>query len=131
MKSTSTEWVYGYHAVRTLLSAAPERIKTLFLQPDHVRNAELRTLAHSMGVSVQPILNATLVKALGAEANHQGVACQCQSLAPSESDLKNLLSIAESSKVSPLVLVLDGIEDPHNLGACLRSANVFGATCVI
>ncbi|OGT68913.1 MAG: 23S rRNA (guanosine(2251)-2'-O)-methyltransferase RlmB [Gammaproteobacteria bacterium RIFCSPHIGHO2_12_FULL_45_9] len=128
---TSTEWVYGYHAVHALLSVAPERVKVIFLQSQHSRSSELRALAHSMGIAIQPASAATLAKLVGEDANHQGVACQCQPLTHSESDLNALLEQAETEALPPLVLVLDGVEDPHNLGACLRSANIFGAVCVL
>ena len=65
---------------------------------------------------------------VGPDVVHQGVVAQCKgALVLQESDLQSLIAAVEN----PLVLVLDRVQDPHNLGACLRTANAMGACCVI
>lgn len=128
--SNKTNRVVGHHAVTELLRQQPEAILELLVQSDRRdrRMQELRDLAKSNKIGVQEMSKAELDK-LGVRG-HQGVVATVSGGkdALAEQDLTALLAKAEST---PLLLVLDGVTDPHNLGACLRSADAAGVTAVI
>jgi len=128
--SNKTNRVVGHHAVSELLRQQPEAILELMVQADRKdrRMQELRELAKSNRIGMQEMSKADLDK-LGVRG-HQGVVATVSGGkdALSEQDLPALLAAAPAA---PLLLVLDGVTDPHNLGACLRSADAAGVTAVI
>jgi 23S rRNA (guanosine2251-2'-O)-methyltransferase len=123
-------FVYGLHAVNAVLERAPERLLELWIaQPrDDARIQALRERAQSAGVRVQSVGGEVLTKLVG-EVAHQGAVAAVRPLKPwDEHDL--LMGLSQISGF-PLVLVLDGVTDPHNLGACLRTADAAGAHAVL
>jgi 23S rRNA (guanosine2251-2'-O)-methyltransferase len=125
----SVETIFGLHAVRALLLRRPERVVRLKLAVgrDDARMHEIIELATRHGLAIERADARELRQLLG-EAVHQGVAAEVSSLAPwSEDDLLGALAGAKE----PLVLALDGVQDPHNLGACLRTADACGALAVV
>ena len=123
-------FVYGLHAVSAVLERAPERLLELWMaQPrDDSRTRELRDLAERVGVRVQSVGGEVLAKLVG-DAAHQGAVAAVRPLkAWDEHDLIEALSQVTED---PLLLVLDGVTDPHNLGACLRTADAAGAHAVL
>jgi 23S rRNA (guanosine2251-2'-O)-methyltransferase len=121
---------YGIHAVRVLLTRYPQRVRRVLLAGgrDARRLAEIRTLAQRAGVQVADADDAVLAKLAEGE-RHQGVVAE---LAPRAGDPETQLEEAlEAAGAAPLLLVLDGVQDPHNLGACLRSADAAGVAAVI
>jgi 23S rRNA (guanosine2251-2'-O)-methyltransferase len=124
------EYIFGIHAVNALLAAHPRQINKLYLQNkrDDERLAGLTKQAERAAIQILRVSKHELDKLVSGE-NHQGVVAECRSLLSlDESALPSLLS----NKTKPLLfLILDGIQDPHNLGACLRSANAFGTQAVI
>jgi 23S rRNA (guanosine2251-2'-O)-methyltransferase len=122
--------VYGLHAVRAVLARRPQDVQKLSLagSRDDVRMRELRELAASHGLRPAEVAAAVLDQATGGAA-HQGVVAQVRPSAPL--DENSLLDLLTASTEPALVLVLDGVSDPHNLGACLRTADAAGATAVV
>ncbi|HEY1899287.1 MAG TPA: 23S rRNA (guanosine(2251)-2'-O)-methyltransferase RlmB [Steroidobacteraceae bacterium] len=121
--------VYGLHAVQSLLKRHPDRVLELRLaeRRDDPRIRTLEALAREQGTKVLRVDAQALQQALG-DVAHQGVAAEVLPLpAWSEDDLVGALAEADS----PLVLALDGVQDPHNLGACLRTADACGALAVV
>jgi 23S rRNA (guanosine2251-2'-O)-methyltransferase len=121
---------YGIHAVRVLLTRHPQRVRRVLLAGgrDAGRLAEIRTLAQRSGVQVAAADEALLAKLAEGE-RHQGVVAE---LLPQAGDPETQLEEAlEAAGTAPLLLVLDGVQDPHNLGACLRSADAAGVAAVI
>ncbi|WP_006787230.1 23S rRNA (guanosine(2251)-2'-O)-methyltransferase RlmB [Thiorhodospira sibirica] len=126
--------VFGWHAVLALLQHEPLRIKTLLAdqQRQDQRVKALIEAAKTAGVQIQWVNRKTLDKRCPGGV-HQGVMAQCRAperdhaLAWSEGDLLD----AVSHQSAPLLLVLDGLTDPHNLGACLRTAEAAGVMAVI
>ena len=122
---------FGIHAVDSLLRRAPQRVLSLFVQTDRndKRIQSLLTLAKNQGVSVTRVPKSDLDTQVA--ERHQGVVAVIEPASSeanlSERDLVSYLSGVER----PLVLVLDGVTDPHNLGACLRSADAAGVNAVI
>lgn len=128
-KPNKVEHVIGIHAVVALLTHVPQRVLTVFLQEgrDDARVDAIVSLATQHGVRLQRTKKETISQ-LAADLPHQGVAAQIKpALARRESEIEGLLE----KSARPLVLVLDSVQDPHNLGACLRSAEAAGATMLI
>ncbi len=125
----SSEFIYGIHAVGALLERAPERfIEAWALKGrDDERLLPLLEQLQRFGVSIQWVQRKTLDdKAEG--AIHQGIIARIkEGRKYDEADLFTLLDQLES----PFLLLLDGVTDPHNLGACLRSADAAGAHALI
>jgi len=116
--------------VRVLLERSPGRVRRVLLAGgrDARRLDELRALAARAGVPVAEADDATLER-LAAGVRHQGVVAE---IAPRAVDPETQLEEAlEAAGAAPLLLVLDGVQDPHNLGACLRSADAAGVAAVI
>lgn len=125
----SNEFIYGIHAVKAVLAKEPERFVEAFVlkgrQDDRVM--PILNELQMCGVSIQQMTRKTLDdKARG--ANHQGIMARVKPAKQlNENDLDDIL--AQHS--APLLLVLDGVTDPHNLGACLRNADAAGVAAVI
>jgi 23S rRNA (guanosine2251-2'-O)-methyltransferase len=123
-------FVYGLHAINAVLERAPERLLELWVaQPrDDVRTRDLRDRAENAGVRVQSVGGEALAKLVG-DVVHQGAVAAVRPLkAWDEHDLLEALSQVVGD---PLLLILDGVTDPHNLGACLRTADAAGAHAVL
>ena len=121
--------VYGVHAVRVMLERHPARVRTVLLaeRRENTRVRAIVELAQRHRVAVERVAMAALRQLLG-DVAHQGVAAAIDPLPPWSED--ELLS-ALSDKPAPLLLALDGVQDPHNLGACLRTADACGVLAVI
>lgn len=123
-------FAYGVHAVEALLAVSPERIldvQALESREDARLNALLRQVRQA-GVSIAWRDRAALDKLVDG-ARHQGIVVRLKPRAPGhEGDLAALL---DTLAVPPFLLILDGVTDPHNLGACLRTAEAAGVHAVI
>ncbi len=126
----SEETVFGVHAVRALLGRRAGDVQRLVLQSGRTdkRVQELVELARTNGVRIETRPAAEL-DALAPGQVHQGVVARVAAAAPLDED--DLLIRLDALGRPPLVLVLDGVQDPHNLGACLRTADAAGADAVI
>jgi 23S rRNA (guanosine2251-2'-O)-methyltransferase len=122
-------FVYGLHAIGAVIERSPERLLELWLaQPrDDVRVRELRERAQAVGVTGQSVHTDALAKLVG-DVAHQGAVAAIRPLKPWDEHalLQTLAGIQD-----PLLLILDGITDPHNLGACLRTADAAGVHAVV
>ncbi|AUX85517.1 MULTISPECIES: 23S rRNA (guanosine(2251)-2'-O)-methyltransferase RlmB [Acinetobacter] len=123
------EYYYGVHSVESLLELEPERVLTLFTLKgrDDQRLQKILQLAEPFGISVQKASRDSLEKLAGLPF-HQGVVAAVRPHPTlNEKDLEALL------KQSPncLLLGLDQVTDPHNLGACIRTAAAMGVEAVI
>jgi 23S rRNA (guanosine2251-2'-O)-methyltransferase len=124
-----SETIYGMHAVRVMLEHHADRVLTVRLAEhrDDPRARAIEELARRHQRPVERVDLHSLRQQLG-EVAHQGVAAEITPLAPwSEDQLLAALQVARA----PLLLALDGVQDPHNLGACLRTADACGALAVI
>ena len=123
-------YIYGIHAVQAALVNPHRTVYRLYFNQDRVdkRLEELLKIAKNSSVSIVP-LNAQSMKQRFTHLTHQGVVASVSKLPEyTESDLDRLLELAPNPA---LILILDGITDPHNLGACLRSADAAGVAFVI
>lgn len=123
------ETIFGMHAVRVILERHPERVLAVLLaeRRDDPRSRSVEELARRHGRPVQRI-DAQGFKARLGDVVHQGVAAD---IAPLEPWNEDALLAALTAVRAPLLLALDGVQDPHNLGACLRSADACGALALI
>ena len=120
--------VYGVNPVRELLAAGSE-VSELWLQEGGVRAApELDRLGREAGANVRHAQRSRLDRVAGSD-RHQGVVAVVADFRYSE--LNDLLDAAKKAGEPALLVVLDGVEDPHNLGAVIRSAQALGAHGVI
>jgi 23S rRNA (guanosine2251-2'-O)-methyltransferase len=120
--------VYGFHAVISRLRQQAAGVQEIYLDASRhdARAQDLTKLAASHAVRVIAV-DAQRLDGLTGHARHQGVAARV-SATPLKHDLDDVL---ESISGPALLLVLDGVQDPHNLGACLRVADAFGVHAVI
>jgi 23S rRNA (guanosine2251-2'-O)-methyltransferase len=125
-----TDWLIGINAVEGQLQADPTRLVDLWVEQGQ-KNPRVDALireAKRLGVPVQVIVSANLVKKISSD-RHQGVAAQYK--LPEMLTDADIAPLVEQAGKRALFLVLDGVQDPHNLGACIRSAAAAGATAVI
>ena len=123
----SLKLLYGFHAVGARLRVAPQSVRELLVDASRhdARMRQLLLRAEQAGVQAQAVPGARL-DALVGERRHQGVVARVEALAqPTTLD-----AVLDGAGDSPLLLGLDGVTDPHNLGAMLRSADAAGAHAV-
>ena len=144
--TTQIEAIYGVHAVRALLLRDPRRVRRVLLQRGRqdARAQEIERLARAAGCALERVEGARLAQRFG-DVVHQGVAAEVLSLAPWDEDaLIEAITLGRAGtarqggdggdggdKSDPMLLALDGVQDPHNLGACLRTADACGALALI
>jgi len=117
-----TVWLYGHHAVAAALANSSRRLRRLLLT-DEAEGAISQQLSPPWAVAPERVDRARLDHLLGRDAVHQGAALLADPLAP-----PSLQSVLDKSGV---IVVLDQVTDPRNVGAILRSAAAFGAAAVI
>lgn len=130
----STEWIFGFHAVTTVLRARPSDVHRILVdgnrQDQRVDQVVKEAATH--GVPVERAARDridSLAARDGEEVRHQGILAEVRiAQAAGEDALYDLLDHIDGP---PLLLVLDGVKDPHNLGACLRTAEAAGVHGVI
>lgn len=125
-----TEYVFGLHAVQSLLKTAPLRVEKLFVLRgrEDQRVQKVLQMAQAQDISWEWQTRKEM-DARCEEGNHQGVIAVAK---PGElHDEAFLYQLVEEANAPILLLVLDGVTDPHNLGACLRSADAVGVHAVV
>ncbi len=128
--STNKHYIFGLHAVEAVLANQPGRVLHMLVQQGrHDKKVDaLVQSARQSGIHIEQAPRQELDR-LTNEGNHQGVVVFCQrAKAYSEADIKSLLAALTTP---PLILILDSVQDPHNLGACFRSADAAGANMII
>ena len=125
----SKHFIYGFHAIETLLKTQAQNVEKILVSSRGDRRAgEVVQHSKSLGIPVERVSQADLDQ-LSDNANHQGfLAWVSPQEVRNEAFLKDLV-LTEGSRI--FLLVLDEIQDPHNLGACLRSADGAGVSAVV
>lgn len=123
------EWLYGIHALEAVIEREPERLIELFVLKgrDDKKIHNIVNQARRFGASVQFCQRKVLDEKVNGE-QHQGVVAKAKP--GKQYDEKDLADIV-SSQAMPFLLVLDGVTDPHNLGACLRTADAAGVHALV
>lgn len=126
--SASRKLIYGFHAVLARLRQQPASVHEVYLdqQRHDARAKDVSALVDRHSVKIHPVESSRLDRLAG-HTQHQGVLAFVEQKALSHSLDDILDAVAEP----PLVLALDGIQDPHNLGACLRVADAMGVHAVV
>jgi len=119
--------VFGFHAILSRLRAQPASVLEIYLDESRndARGRDLAAAAERAGVKLMRVPTKRLDGFYGG-GRHQGVVARVE-----VKDLSKTLDEVLENVEKPLLLVLDGVTDPHNLGACLRVANAAGAHAVI
>ena len=133
MNLKSRDYLYGIHSVEAVLRRQADTIAVIrFITP--IRNPRLQTLwalAEQSGITIRQSSRAEL-DSLSTGGRHQGVLAELKSDTQAHSETTyDLNTLLDKAGADPLVLILDGVQDPHNLGACLRTADAAGAHAVI
>jgi 23S rRNA (guanosine2251-2'-O)-methyltransferase len=124
-----TTFLYGLHAVIAKLRHQPQAVLEIYVAADR-RDARLRDLlkyAELQAVKVVPVDAARLEGMAGGGSRHQGVVARVSA----ESRHAMLDDVLDTLEEPPFLLILDGVQDPHNLGACLRVADAVGVHAVV
>jgi 23S rRNA (guanosine2251-2'-O)-methyltransferase len=125
---TGTRTLFGFHAVTARLRQRPGAVHALYVlsgREDH-RMRDLKDRVDAAGIAVHPV-DAARLDALAGHGRHQGVVAVVDDALP----YVTIDDVLSETSEPPLLLILDGVTDPHNLGACLRSADAFGAMAVV
>jgi 23S rRNA (guanosine2251-2'-O)-methyltransferase len=123
------EWLYGVHSITAVLNNEPERILDIMVAKgrDDARMNDLVKLARKQGIAVQFVQRKTLDDKTKGE-QHQGILARAK---PAKVLDEGDLDVIIAKQNVPFLLVLDGVTDPHNLGACLRNADAAGVHAII
>jgi 23S rRNA (guanosine2251-2'-O)-methyltransferase len=123
-------WIAGINAVAAALEHDADNVREVLVEAGakNPRIADIETEARRKDIDVRRVTQQALDGVAGG-LRHQGVAARYA--AAKTWDEKDLAELVEAAHGKALVLVLDGVQDPHNLGACLRSAAAAGATAVV
>ena len=127
------EFVFGIHAINALIKRSPERFIELWLLKgrDDERLKPIINLARKYGIPTQ-LANRKVLDDKSEGEQHQGVVARVKAgKTYTEADLDDILQAAGKQDKAPFLLILDGVTDPHNLGACLRNADAAGVQAVI
>ncbi|KRG69016.1 23S rRNA (guanosine(2251)-2'-O)-methyltransferase RlmB [Pseudoxanthomonas dokdonensis] len=128
--SKQNQWIVGVNAVASAIENDADNVREVLVEggSKNTRLTEIEENARRKGIEVRRV-NGQALDGVGGSVRHQGVAARYAAARTwDESELQGLVEAAEGKA---LVLVLDGVQDPHNLGACLRSAAAAGVTAVI
>ncbi len=130
MPHETKQHIFGWHAVLSALERSPGRVRRIWMAEERagVRAQALIRADGTAQVAVLRIARAEL-DIMAATHGHQGVVAECDPIDPgNEHDLGGFV---RGLTQPALLLVLDGVQDPHNLGACLRSADAAGVDAVV
>ncbi len=127
-ENTPTRLIYGLHAVSAKLRHAPDAVLEIYFSADRkdARAKKFIAQAEAVGARITPSEGDKLDAMVGTR-RHQGVVARIDA---TRRDIK-LADVLDSLEENALILVLDGVQDPHNLGACLRVADAAGAHAVV
>lgn len=130
MSRHGSEWVYGSHAVRSVLERDPAGVLEIWLERKQTGAAAraAESASRNLGLSLKRVHKRTLERHLGAVV-HQGIAARYRPT--SQTREPDLGAVLAQTGAAPLLLLLDEITDPQNLGACLRTADAAGVTAVV
>lgn len=123
--------IFGFHAVMGRLRQHAHGVQEIFIDKERVdaRMRDLLALAEQTNVRIMQVERQRLDGMAGPNGRHQGVVAKIVDVVLPYKDIHDILE--ETRNEPPFFLVLDGVEDPHNLGACLRVADAMGVHAVI
>ncbi|OOW95512.1 23S rRNA methyltransferase [Xanthomonas campestris pv. vitistrifoliae] len=128
--SKQNQWIVGVNAVASSVENDADNVREVLIEAGskNPRLTEIEEQARRKGIDVRRV-NTQALDGVGGQVRHQGVAARYAAARLwAENELEGLV---EAAAGRALVLILDGVQDPHNLGACLRSAAAGGVTAVV
>ncbi|MCT8356914.1 23S rRNA (guanosine(2251)-2'-O)-methyltransferase RlmB [Xanthomonas citri] len=128
--SKQNQWIVGVNAVASSVENDADNVREVLIEAGskNPRLTEIEEQARRKGIDVRRV-NTQALDGVGGQVRHQGVAARYAAARLwAENELEGLI---EAAAGRALVLILDGVQDPHNLGACLRSAAAAGVTAVV
>ncbi|KEZ95506.1 23S rRNA methyltransferase [Xanthomonas vasicola pv. vasculorum NCPPB 895] len=128
--SKQNQWIVGVNAVASSVENDADNVREVLIEAGSKNPCltEIEEQARRKGIDVRRV-NTQALDGVGGQVRHQGVAARYAAARLwAENELEGLVEAAEGRA---LVLILDGVQDPHNLGACLRSAAAAGVTAVV
>ncbi len=126
-------FIFGLHAIQAALSLPVTRVTELWLadERDDTRIEAIESAAQQHGIPIHKVSQQALSDMMP-DVSHQGGIAKCKPIPEyKETDLLDLINQLIDKDIPPFLLILDGVQDPHNLGACLRTAEAAGAHAVI
>ena len=128
--SKASQWIVGLNAVAAAVEHDADNVREVLLEAGakNPRIGEIETQARRVGIDVRRV-NQQALDGVAGGVRHQGAAARYAAV--KTWDEHELEGLVETAAGKALLLVLDGVQDPHNLGACLRSAAAAGATAVV
>ena len=122
--------IYGFHSIEAQLNSTPESIIKVFIQSGRSdsRMAKMNSLLSNQKINFSKIDKNKLDRLVKGEL-HQGIVAEV--ILPPLPGHEGFVAFVTKLSSAPLILILDSIQDPRNLGACLRSANAAGVDCVV
>ncbi|KOB01095.1 23S rRNA methyltransferase [Xanthomonas arboricola] len=130
MSSKQNQWIIGVNAVASSVENDADNVREVLIEAGskNPRLIEIEEQARRKGIDVRRV-NTQALDGVGGQVRHQGVVARYAAARLwAENELEALVAAAEGRA---LLLILDGVQDPHNLGACLRSAAAAGVTAVV
>ncbi len=123
------QYLFGYHTVLAKLQHSPQAITKIIIQQQRhdQRMQAITNIANKFNIPISKQSKHEL-DTIAKQQRHQGIIAECQDIQHKVVDLDEIL---DALTVPPFLLILDGIQDPHNLGACLRTADAAGVHAVI
>jgi len=127
-----TYYIHGFHVLKVALENVPQQIKKLYLLEKRCdkRAEEMIELAERHNIPIEWLPRDMLDKKLP-DVVHQGMVAECDKPHTYDEDFLKKICKAQQNDPSLLLLILDEVQDPHNLGACLRTANAMAVNAVI
>ncbi|RKZ78892.1 MAG: 23S rRNA (guanosine(2251)-2'-O)-methyltransferase RlmB [Gammaproteobacteria bacterium] len=132
-EANASDLIFGLHAIQAALEVPVTRVKEIWLADDRedARIVALTEAAKRHGITPQKLAKDELDEMMP-NVRHQGSVARCTPLGNlDETDLFKLLDDLDERSEMPFLLILDCVQDPHNLGACMRTAEAAGAHAVI
>jgi len=124
-----SELIFGLHAVQAFLKSTPQRARALFLMRGRADQRVQKVVQLAKKLEIPTVMKTRGELDELCDGNHQGVAIDAMpGKTYSESSLWELL---DELREAPFLLILDGVTDPHNLGACLRTADAAGVHALV
>lgn len=128
--SAQSDLIFGLHAIQAALEVPVSRVTEIWLSDERqdARISALIEAAKKHGLHPNKVSKDELDE-MAPDARHQGSIARCKPL--SNLDESDLFKLIDESEEPPFLLILDGVQDPHNLGACMRTAEAAGAHAVV
>lgn len=126
---SQNEWIYGIHSVASVLKSQPQRLLRIYVQQGRQDERVQKLLDGAQRENIEIVREPRKQLDKLVDGNHQGMIAECRPGEQYDEDFLDTLAERHNNKL--FVLILDGVTDPHNLGACMRTAEAAGVHAVV